>query len=146
MAKNRKPNMKLQGKRSFEKENPDSYFQKNPVWSFKWIDKDHPRWSLKVQNNLYENVILKLKDYEGLTWAEINKASGGRTYGTNSHYEDVEDLCKDARDRINELMIFEDRVFSLRLDGETRLYGIIENGVFYVIWYDPNHEIYPVKK
>ena len=99
-----------------------------------------------MQNNLYENVILKLKDYEGLTWAEINKASGGGTYGTNSHYEDVEDLCKDARDRINELMIFEDRVFSLRLDGETRLYGIIENGVFYVIWYAPNHEIYPVKK
>jgi len=33
-----------------------------------------------------------------------------------------------------------------RLTGIQRLYGILENGVFKVVWFDQNHEIYSIKK
>ena len=74
-------------------------------------------------------------------------SSGGRSHGTNNHYEDVADLCKEARDRIIELKLIDiDRVFSLRLSGTERLFGILEDGIFSIIWYDPNHEIYPISE
>lgn len=37
------------------------------------------------------------------------------------------------------------QLFSLRLTARERLYGILNNGVFYVLWYDPCHEIYESK-
>ena len=146
MAKNKGLRDDVIGTRRFEKENPDDFLKKTPIWSFKLMDKDHPKWSLKVQKNLYEDIILKLKDYEGLTWAEIMQASGGRSHGTNNHYEPIDELCKEARDRIVNLGIYTDSVFSLRCGGKKRLYGTFDSGVFFIIWFDSEHEIYPVKK
>lgn len=147
MAKNKKPkSADLQNKR-YEIQNPNHYLSQNPVWSFKRMDTTHPRWSIRLCEFLYDNIIIKLKDLEGLTWQEIMSASGGRSSGTNSHFEDVADLCKEARDRMLELhMEDEDRVFSLRLTALERLYGILEGGTFFIIWYDAKHEIYPTSK
>ena len=106
---------------------------------------DHPRWAVSSCKTVYSSIITKLKDLEGLTWQEIMSASGGRAHGTNNHFEDVADLCKEARNRILELHMEDvDRVFSLRLTSTERLYGIIDEGIFFIIWYDPNHEIYPL--
>ena len=44
-----------------------------------------------------------------------------------------------------ELYLDVDQLFSLRLTARERLYGILNNGVFYVLWYDPCHEIYESK-
>ncbi len=66
--------------------------------------------------------------------------------GTNSHFEDIAILCKEAQKRIEELHLDIDQVFSLRLTATLRIYGILENGVFNVLWYDPNHEICPAVK
>ena len=132
-------------RRNYEIESPNRYLDANPVWSFRKIDTDHPRWSVGSCDSLYKKIILKLKDFEGMTWQEIMSAAGGRAFGTNSHFEDVADLCKEARDRILELhMEDQDRIFSLRLTSRERLYGILDGGVFFIIWYDPLHEIYPV--
>lgn len=110
------------------------------------MDTNHPRWSLNACDNLYDKVILKLKNYEGMPWRQIIAASGGRSSGTNNHYEDVADLTKEARDRMTEIHIEEDRIFSLRLTSMERLYGILDGNVFFVIWYDAKHEIYPTSK
>lgn len=126
-------------------EAPSHYMAANPVWSFRRMDTGHPRWAICACHTLYDSIITKLRDFEGMTWMEIMSASGGRAAGTNSHFEDVADLCKEARDRILDLHMEDvDRVFSLRLSSLGRLYGVIDEGVFFIIWYDQNHEIYPV--
>lgn len=131
----------------YEDRTPAHYNGMNPLWSFRRIDTLHPRWSIKSCNALYDHIILKLKDYEGMTWQEIMSASGGRSSGTNSHFEDVSDLCKEAQARLIEMHMEDvDRIFSLRLTSLERLYGILDNGIFFVIWYDSNHEIYPSGK
>lgn len=128
----------------YEKSNPSHYLGLSPRWAFKKMDTEHPRWAIGSCDSVYESIITKLRDYEGMTWQEIMSASGGRSSGTNNHFEDVADLCKEARDRMIELHMEDvDRIFSLRLTSKERLYGILEEGIFFVIWHDPNHEIYP---
>lgn len=147
VAKNKKPKSASLQRRNYETEDPERYLSKNPVWSFRRMDMSHPRWSIRSCKSLYESIIAKLRDLEGLTWQEIMSASGGRSSGTNSHFEDVADLCKEARDRMLELhMEDEDRIFSLRLTSLERLYGILDEGTFFIIWYDPRHEIYPTAR
>ncbi len=54
-------------------------------------------------------------------------------------------LIKDSIGKAHDINIEEDELFSLRLQGDVRLWGLIEpNGCFFVIWYDPNHNVYPV--
>lgn len=128
-------------------ENPNSFLGMHPVWSFKSLDNSYSKWGFPHANDLLNDVICKLRDNEGMTWGQIFSASGGRTHGTNSHYENVSDLILEAQKRWADLHLEEyDCVFSLRLTNLHRLYGILENGVFRIVWFDQNHEIYAVKK
>lgn len=131
-------------KRSKGAESSRGYLHKYPSWAFSLCDEEHPRWALCRIPSLYHEVVSKLRSFEGMTWAEIQSASGGRSHGTNSHFEPVSELSKEARDRADAIHLQEEYLFSLWLDGRTRLFGIIEDGVFYIIWHDPLHEIYPV--
>lgn len=45
------------------------------------------------------------------------------------------------RDKEFPIKLYEDEVFSLRINGKHRLIGILEDGVFYVIWNDKEHDI-----
>lgn len=124
-----------------------SSFNVRPTWSFSRADCAYTKWGLHHTNKLFEEVITKLKDLEGMNWNEIMQASGGRSHGTNSHFEDVSALIPEAQKRWQKLGLEEyDQVFSLRLTGTHRLYGILSDGVLSIIWYDQNHEIYRVAK
>lgn len=128
-------------------EDPQSFWGMHPVWSFKSLDNNYSKWGFIHTVSLFTDVIRKLKDNEGMTWGEIFRASGGKSQGTNSHYENVSDLIPEAQKRWAELRLEEyDRVFSLRLTSLHRLYGILEDGVFRIVWFDQEHEIYPVKR
>lgn len=150
MAKSKKVIQKelVKGKKSpITIEDPYSYYRMTPVWSFKTLDDRYKKWGFVHVGNLNDTVISKLKDYEGMTWGEIIQASGGRSHGNNNHFENVSDLIPEAQQRWRDLKLDEyDRVFSLRLTSEQRLYGILENGVLKIVWFDQNHEIYSVKK
>lgn len=130
------------------RENPEEYIKKNPVWAFSRCDMEHEKWSITNYDFINE-IFKKLVDYERMTWQEIQSASGGRREGngTNSHFVNVAELSKEAQDRLMELKLYDiDQLFSLRLAAKIRLYGILENGVFYILWYDKEHEIYEMKK
>lgn len=128
-------------------EDPQSFLGNHPVWSFKSLDNGYHKWGFVHTDDLFGKVISKLKENEGMTWGEIMSSSGGRTHGTNNHYEDVSKLIPEAQKRWRNLHLEEyDRVFSLRLNGVQRLYGILQDGVFRIVWFDQEHEIYPTKK
>lgn len=124
-------------------EDPEAYLKKRPVWAFKQCDLDYEKWSIKNNDLFFENILSKLISYEGMTWSEIQSASGGKSAGTNNHFEYIADMSKEAQKRAKELHLDVDQLFSLRLTGKERLYGVLSNGVFSVLWYDSEHEIYP---
>lgn len=124
----------------------EGFQKKHPSWTFSRCDKE--KWALSECDNIHETIIAKLSSNEGMTWQEIQSASGGRKSGSNSHFIPIEDLGTDVQKRLIELKLEDvDRLFSLRLTGEKRLWGIVnDNGVFSILWYDPHHKIYPVKR
>lgn len=135
-------------KRSKNIEKIEGYLRMHPIWAFRQCDQSHERWSLKNSESFYQDILEKLVSYEGMTWGEIQAASGGKSAGngTNNHFESIADMSKEAQKRAEELRLDVDQLFSLRLTGKKRLYGILDQGIYRVIWYDPEHEIYSTSK
>ena len=112
---------------------------KSPSWRFNRWDKEFP---IKHEREEAVGELLDhLSAYEKMTWGKIKLATGGKRIGTNSHYLKISDLSKAAQNRAREIKLYEDEVFSLRINGKHRLIGILEDGVFYVIWNDKEHDI-----
>ncbi|MBR1592139.1 MAG: hypothetical protein IJ666_03925 [Ruminococcus sp.] len=145
MAKSKKrvkidENIKISVKRQPKsRENPDSYFDYYPSWSFSKCDFEHEKWSLKKSDFLNE-ILDKLISFERRKWSDIVNDD------KHNHWIDCKDFSKEAKKRLEELNLHYDQLFSLRLTGTLRLFGYIQDGVYYVIWYDPNHEICPSYK
>lgn len=128
-------------------ESPEGYLKKHPIWAFQRCDLEHPKWSIKNCDSFCMDILDKLISYEGQTWAEIISASGGKKNGgTNNHFENISELCREAQKRILDLHLDIDQLFSLRLTGKQRLYGIVNSEVFTILWYDAEHEICPSTK
>ena len=117
------------------------------MFSFALIDRDYDGgWGWHLLTDSESRRILDfLLEVAALTWTEVRNqtASGHRRH----HYHDVESLCDDARARIESKKLddISDRMFRFRLDGTNRLWGFEMWGIFYVVWWDPNHQVYPTE-
>lgn len=139
-------------KTKYKNEEVVGYDNLTPVWSFKRMQRES-KWTFTAEdfvnntgNGLDPQCVLsKLASFENMTWREIKQQTHGEKGKSSNHFVDISDLCKEARDRLMELQLTEN-IFSLRLDGKTRIYGVLQSRVLEILWYDPNHEIYPVKK
>jgi len=82
-----------------------------------------------------------LVNFESMTWNEI--LVQGRK---QNHLIAIGELSKAARDRLNVLFngnIDVDELLSLRLTGKERVWGILDNGVLGLLWWDPQHQVCP---
>ena len=66
---------------------------------------------------------------------------------SNNRPVQVGDLCEKARNRLIDLKLDDnDELYSLRLEGTIRIYGIRKENYLDIIWVDLNHEVYPVSQ
>ncbi len=84
----------------------------------------------------------KLKEFEKLTWDEIEQQQYGKE-GKKKHHSIAKiALTKEAQDRLKELKQDDvDEVFSMRLEGDLRVFGIREDNCLKVLWVDTKHEV-----
>jgi hypothetical protein len=94
-----------------------------------------------------EKILPKLKGYESKNWHEIE----AETYSTKNerksrhHTIPVGKLSKEAQRRLRELNMEDiEELFSFRLEGLIRVWGIRKFGYFQLLWIDPDHTVYPV--
>ncbi|HAT1802334.1 TPA: hypothetical protein I8Z04_000991 [Legionella pneumophila] len=109
-------------------------------WSFSMIDNDGP-WGFNsiCRNRLHELLTSELKNKESLNWAQL-KQSG-------SHNVEKYQLIKDAQERLCMLRLEDlDELFSLRISGKERIWGIRHGNILKIMWWDPDHEICPSHK
>lgn len=142
MAKNKKAKIFGQpsgGKQAIIIESVQSQDEKIPSWRFNIWDDQFPKSCNKSES--IASIMDFLISLERMKWKEIKAASGGKTKGTNSHYLELKYLSKEAQNRANAIHLDVDEVFSLRINGAHRIFGILEEGVFHIIWDDPEHEI-----
>lgn len=86
-------------------------------------------------------ILTAVLEFSKQTWAELRKATHNDGKSKH-HFLDAGSLSAEAKSRIKVLHLEEvtDAVFSLRLNGKTRLIGIRDGEKFIVKWYDPQHQ------
>lgn len=91
------------------------------------------------QNLLHKS----LAKFEGMTIGELFNNSGhpGKTYGSPHAIPNLA-----ARRRLLKHYEDEDAIHRLQCDGKHRIFGFRRGNVFLVLWWDPNHDIWPSKK
>ena len=103
-------------------------------WSFKHFDGDGPfGWYLCQETVLW--LLDILKDRQGINWNHL-------TQGNKSHNIPVVDLEKNAQQRLAQLQLDDyEELFSMRITGKQRIFGIRDRNIFHVLWWDPNHQV-----
>ena len=118
------------------------------AWKFSIVDDGGMwGWEGKAKEDWWGKIFPKLKSYDSMTWAELASAAGGRSNGNNHHFVQVKDLSRKAKERLKEVNQDDvTQLFSLRLNARTRIYGIRDGRALKLLWYDPNHTVYPSTK
>ena len=103
------------------------------------MEGDWGWFNISSKDKLIE-IVEKLKQFETMTWGEIDR-------NRQSHNITVDRIPTKVKQRLKECKLDDlDTLYSLRLSGRERLWGNRDNEAFYIIWWDPNHTVYPVKK
>ncbi len=110
-----------------------------PQWSFVLVDIG-AQWSFSnMKGPQLAKALRRLGEFEKMTWAAIEQ--GG------SHPIQVTEIISDARKRLVKIrQDDEDVLFSLRMSGKQRIWGIRDRHILRILWWDPNHEVYPSSK
>jgi hypothetical protein len=91
---------------------------------------------------LKTKIIDKLSEFENTTWEDIKRQTFGKNNKSKHHFQEIGDLHEDAKSRLIELSKDDSQIFSFRLEGSVRIWGILDRGVYSILWFDPYHEIY----
>lgn len=88
-----------------------------------------------------------LVEYSNKTWLQIyDERTGGQQRRQKHIYYEVWQICREAQQRLIEIERDDvDTVFRFRMENLKRLYGVVQEHVFHVLWWDPDHKIYPVE-
>ena len=100
------------------------------------------RWGWNNSNNSKFDMKLfleKVFENQKLSWQELKN--------NGSHDVDLDKIITEARKRLEEIEQDEiAQLYSLRLSGKMRMWGIKDNNIFWILWWDPHHEICPSVK
>jgi len=93
-----------------------------------------------MDGRVLASVLARLRDMESMTWQHIESSTG-------SHLVAAESVCKAARDRLEEIQQDDvTNLFSLRMSGAGRVWGIRDGRVLVILWWDPCHQVCPSHK
>lgn len=116
----------------------ESVKRANPTWRFSTVDCQGPfAWPKNTATEL--EILQKLHDFDSQLWSEIE--------GPNHHAIKLSSLSKPALRRLEEIKQDDiEEVFSFRLTGACRVFGIRDNGSVKLLWFDPDHGVCPAPK
>lgn len=150
MRKNKKVSgQSATGKKKIKNEvlKQEGYYDKYPRWAFGKCDFEHEKWGISCKSGARDHLLLTLKSLESMNWGKILSSTNGRVSNTRSHAIAIERLTEEAVKRLEELNLDDyDELYSLAVDNQKRIWGVMNDGVFNIIWYDLNHEICESRK
>lgn len=111
----------------------------------------HDRWGVATNANSLADALQYLGGLERIspseTWRDVLAITSGRKNNTRHHFIQTSKICREAQKRLVELNLEDqDKLLSIAANSELRVWGIVnEDGVCYILWLDPEHDIYPVE-
>lgn len=110
-----------------------------PSWRVSFMQRVEPWGWHSVDTNEIQEIHTKLCEYESKTWSEILVTERYRNHRVECHK-----LCKDAREQLEALGLDDqEQIVSLRLGSTQRVWGILDHHVLHLLWWDPQHLVYP---
>ena len=110
---------------------------KKLVWKVARIDDNSPwGWNQITCPDFLRNIWDKMRNFETMAWSEI--------LGRHHHAIAVNDIIQPAQNRLEQLG-YDDQaeLVSFRLSNTERIWAIRSGEEAFLLWWDPNHEIYP---
>lgn len=110
-----------------------------PLWSFQRLDVGGPWCWSKIESGDIADVLSKMGFFETMSWTELA--------GDGCHPIAINRLHKNAQTRLQEINQDDiEELYSFRLSGRQRLWGIKHGRVVTLLWWDPHHEVCPSPK
>jgi hypothetical protein len=111
-------------------------------WHIRIADK-YGSWAWNQDNGLtlekFESILSKMSNFETMKWSEI--------LNRNNHAISISDIIPEARRRLKEIRQDDvDELISLNLNGKKRVWGIRDQNILKILWWDPNHTVCPSLK
>ena len=97
----------------------------------------------------WKEIYPKMKNFESITWQELENQTffGKGKTKTMHHWVSTARIIKEAKERLKEIKLDDyDEIYSIRLSGTNRVWGIRINNYFRILWFDFDHEICPSMK
>ncbi len=97
-------------------------------------------WGWKgLSPSCIQDLLGKIFELQKLTWQNLNQ--------NGSHVIQIVKIIPSAQKRLQQLEKDDlDELYSLRISGKKRIWGIKEGNIFWLLWWDPEHEICPSLK
>lgn len=125
----------------------DAQDGRHPTWRLSLLDLKHAgNWSWQLTESDLHEIIQFLSQMERLKWTEVLAQMTSSKNGSHRkhHPMPADQLCAEAQERLQELHLDDfDELFRFRLGNKRRLWGILDEDVFYPVWWDAEHKVYP---
>ncbi|MGV9006815.1 MAG: hypothetical protein ACOH1H_08780 [Brevundimonas sp.] len=110
------------------------------AWRFSGCDGDGPfSWAALVPGDKHRAVLQRLAAFEAMTWEQI--------IATKSHQIPLASLGREAKERLKAIeRDDEDELMSFRIAGAERVWCFKDGSLMRVLWWDPEHKVYPLEK
>ncbi|MCT8157695.1 hypothetical protein [Bifidobacterium polysaccharolyticum] len=129
-----------------EIDNIDELNEMKIIFRFDLVDlePDCP-WSLaKMSESDHAEFLKKLKQFE---YSKVGELKSPRLGSFKTYHDFSKCPNQDPVERLGKYYEFEgDSIARFRLSGKKRLYGFLIDNGFHIVWWDPEHEIWPSKK
>lgn len=113
-----------------------------PAWRISRLELQDPYgWHLLNEPTLHR-IRERLANLEEMSLHEIFTVGHKQ-----NHSVTIDQVCPEARKRLEELKLSDvDVLYSLRISGRERVWGILIDNILTLLWWDPNHEVCPSEK
>jgi len=118
-------------------QNPEGYQNQLIAWHFHRMDNGG-NWSCNYET--LKSISNRLHEYEKLKWNEVTLASGNHPMPTIK-------IVPQAKTRLFELGIGDtETLYQIEIKGipkkKPRLWGLRQENIFQILWWDLNHTVY----
>ena len=120
---------------------PSSTAHEGVSWGFRYLDHADGWCWFALEGDKRREVLRKLGELESCTWGELGRV---KSAGSCKPVEIDKIPTKAAKDRLVDLQLDDrDHIWEIRLSGTERLWGFRERHVFQLLWWDPDHTVWP---
>lgn len=115
---------------------------KNISFSFRYLQNDNQKFSIQNRDARYfESLLVRLRDLSTLTLAEI---INNRSKSLRCHLINWKDTTEPNGFGIpnEEQIVISAYQFQISSNKHGRVHGFFLENIFYIVWLDPNHNLY----